>query len=64
MSVQWTLVATFLYAEIGIVILLLIPFISPKTYDKYNSIQYKTIISLNLLYLSQKDGKSSSNLDF
>lgn len=28
MTLQWTLVATFLYAEIGIVILLLLPFIS------------------------------------
>jgi len=35
MSVQWTLVATFLYAEIGFVILLLVPFISARTWQKF-----------------------------
>jgi len=35
MSVQWTLVAVFLYAEIALVILLLVPFISSKTWQKF-----------------------------
>lgn len=30
MSLQWTAVATFLYAEVFVVLLLCIPFISPK----------------------------------
>ena len=30
MSLQWTLVASFLYGEIAVVFLLIIPFISPK----------------------------------
>ena len=32
MSLQWALVATFLYVEIGFIILLLLPIISPRTY--------------------------------
>lgn len=32
MSLQWTAVATFLYAEVFAVLLLCIPFISPKRY--------------------------------
>ncbi|KAH9382144.1 hypothetical protein HPB48_008644 [Haemaphysalis longicornis] len=32
MGIQWTLVATFLYAEIAVIILLLIPGISPKSF--------------------------------
>ncbi|KAL3198645.1 hypothetical protein MRX96_044369 [Rhipicephalus microplus] len=34
MSFQWTIVAAFLYAEIAIVLLLMIPFISPRTWNK------------------------------
>jgi len=34
MSLQWTLVATFLYVEIGFIILLLLPFISPTRWQK------------------------------
>lgn len=30
MSLQWTAVATFLYAEVFFVLLLCVPFISPK----------------------------------
>ena len=30
MSIHWTLVAGFLYAEIGVILLLLVPFISSK----------------------------------
>ncbi|XP_067126629.1 B-cell receptor-associated protein 31-like [Centruroides vittatus] len=35
MSIQWTLIATFLYVEISVVILLLLPFISPATWQKF-----------------------------
>ncbi|XP_077541469.1 B-cell receptor-associated protein 31-like [Haemaphysalis longicornis] len=34
MSIQWTIVAAFLYAEIAVVLLLMIPFISPKSWNK------------------------------
>ncbi|KAM9785948.1 LOW QUALITY PROTEIN: B-cell receptor-associated protein 31 [Neosynchiropus ocellatus] len=34
MSLQWTAVATFLYAEVFLVLLLCIPFISPKRWNK------------------------------
>ncbi|XP_037578420.1 B-cell receptor-associated protein 31-like [Dermacentor silvarum] len=34
MSFQWTIVAAFLYAEIAVVLLLMIPFISPRTWNK------------------------------
>ncbi|KAI3357914.1 hypothetical protein L3Q82_016300, partial [Scortum barcoo] len=34
MSLQWTAVATFLYAEVFFVLLLCIPFISPKRWNK------------------------------
>ncbi|KAM8863284.1 B-cell receptor-associated protein 31 isoform 1-T3 [Spinachia spinachia] len=34
MSLQWTAVATFLYAEVFFVLLLCIPFISPKRWSK------------------------------
>ncbi|XP_006877245.1 PREDICTED: B-cell receptor-associated protein 31 [Chrysochloris asiatica] len=34
MSLQWTVVATFLYAEVFAVLLLCIPFISPKRWQK------------------------------
>lgn len=51
MSVQWTLVATFLYGEIGLVILLLIPFISSKTWQKlFKSRFLKSIESQANLY--------------
>ncbi|CAN8018865.1 unnamed protein product [Ixodes persulcatus] len=34
MSIQWTIVAAFLYAEIAVVLLLMIPFISPRAWNK------------------------------
>lgn len=34
MSLQWTIVAAFLYAEIAVVLLLMIPLISPRTWNK------------------------------
>lgn len=35
MSIQWTLVAGILYAEIIIVTLLLLPFLKPRTWQKF-----------------------------
>jgi len=35
MSLQWALVAAFLYIEIAFIILLLLPIISPKTWQKF-----------------------------
>jgi B-cell receptor-associated protein 31 len=35
MSLQWTLVAGFLYGEIAVVFLLIIPFISPKMWNAF-----------------------------
>lgn len=32
MTLQWTAVATFLYAEIGVLLILCLPFISAKRY--------------------------------
>lgn len=37
MSLQWTAVATFLYAEVFAVLLLCIPFISPKRYGPWSA---------------------------
>ncbi|XP_015249450.1 PREDICTED: B-cell receptor-associated protein 31-like [Cyprinodon variegatus] len=34
MSLQWTAVATFLYVEVFLVLLLCIPFISPKSWSR------------------------------
>ncbi|KAK9299618.1 hypothetical protein QLX08_007419 [Tetragonisca angustula] len=34
MSLQWTLIATFLYLEIAVVLLLILPIISPKSWQK------------------------------
>jgi len=34
MSLHWTLIAGFLYAEIGALLVLLVPFISPRTWNK------------------------------
>lgn len=35
MSIQWTLVAGFLYVEIAVVALLLLPFLRPRTWQKF-----------------------------
>jgi B-cell receptor-associated protein 31 len=34
MSLQWTIIATFLYVEIGVVLLLVLPVASPKRWNK------------------------------
>lgn len=66
MSLQWTLVATFLYTEVGFMCILLLPFISPTTWQKlfksrfvmalasYASIYFNVIlIALILLLLGE-----------
>jgi len=63
MSLQWTLVATFLYAEVGLMCILLLPFISPTTWQKifrsrfvqalgsYASIYFNVILIVLILLL-------------
>lgn len=35
MSIQWTLVAGILYVEIFVVVLLLLPFLRPRTWQRF-----------------------------
>lgn len=35
MSLQWTLIATFLYVEIAVIFILLLPFVSPKMWQSF-----------------------------
>jgi len=51
MSLQWTLVATFLYTEIAMVIILLLPFISPTRWNSiFQSNAIKTFKSTSHYY--------------
>ena len=52
MSIHWTLVAGFLYAEIGVILLLLVPFIS----SKYEIIPFVLRIIISFINLSLKLG--------
>jgi len=53
MSLQWTLVAGFLYVEIAVVILLLLPIIPPKTWQKFFKSRFlKSLESQSNLYFS------------
>ncbi|XP_030640387.1 B-cell receptor-associated protein 31 [Chanos chanos] len=45
MSLQWTAVATFLYAEVFAVLLLCVPFISPKRWSKIFKSRLVTLIT-------------------
>ncbi|XP_063064784.1 B-cell receptor-associated protein 31 [Engraulis encrasicolus] len=45
MSLQWTAVATFLYAEVFAVLLLCIPFISPKRWNKFFKSRFVQMIT-------------------
>ncbi|XP_077980992.1 B-cell receptor-associated protein 31-like [Glandiceps talaboti] len=45
MSLQWTFVAGFLYAEIALVVILMIPFISPKMWQKVFKSRMVTVFS-------------------
>ena len=59
MSLQWALVATFLYVEIAFIILLLLPLIPARAYVLSMSLQSRlTDVTLAIL---TSDGKSSSN---
>lgn len=54
MSIQWTLVAGVLYAEILLVTLLLLPFLKPRTWQKFFKSRF--LLSLesqaNLYYMA------------
>ena len=50
MSLQWTLIAGFLYAEIGLILLLLLPFISPKTWNKLFKSRFLKGVESQLIY--------------
>ncbi|XP_051963917.1 B-cell receptor-associated protein 31-like [Xyrauchen texanus] len=45
MSLQWTAVATFLYAEVFAILLLCVPFISPKRWSKFFKSRLVTVIT-------------------
>uniref|UniRef100_A0A0A9WIV2 Endoplasmic reticulum transmembrane protein n=1 Tax=Lygus hesperus TaxID=30085 RepID=A0A0A9WIV2_LYGHE len=45
MSLQWTLVASVLYAEIAMVLLLVIPFISPKKWQVFFRSRFLQVLS-------------------
>ncbi|XP_051525934.1 B-cell receptor-associated protein 31-like [Myxocyprinus asiaticus] len=45
MSLQWTAVATFLYAEVFAVLLLCVPFISPKRWSRFFKSRLVTVIT-------------------
>jgi B-cell receptor-associated protein 31 len=71
MSFQWTLVATFLYTEVGFISLLLLPFISPTTWNKifksrvvvaltsYASLYFNVILVMLILLLLGKSNKNN-----
>lgn len=62
MSLQWTFIASFLYVEIFLVIILLLPFISPSRWQKvfrsriistvsaYSNIYFNVLIAVLLLF--------------
>jgi B-cell receptor-associated protein 31 len=53
MSLQWALVAAFLYAEIAFIIILLLPIISPKIWQKFFKSRFlKSIENQANLYFS------------
>ena len=50
MSLHWTLIAGFLYAEIAFIMILLIPFISPKTWNKLFKSRFLKGLENQLIY--------------
>lgn len=50
MSLHWTLIAGFLYAEIGVVLLLLLPFISPKRWNSFFKSKFLKGLENQLIY--------------
>lgn len=45
MSLVWTIIATFLYIEIGIVLLLVLPLASPQRWHRFFKSQFLAMIS-------------------
>merc|ERR1711973_941524 len=50
MSLHWTLIAGFLYAEIGALLLLLLPFISPRMWNKLIKSKLLKGIEIQFIY--------------
>lgn len=50
MSLHWTLIAGFLYAEIAVILILLIPFISAKTWNKLFKSRFLKGLENQLIY--------------
>jgi len=50
MSLHWTLIAGFLYVEIGVMLLLLIPFISNKAWSKLFKSRFLKAVEKQLIY--------------
>jgi len=50
MSLHWTLIAGFLYAEIGTILLLLVPFISTKMWNKVFKSRFLRGLETQLIY--------------
>eukprot|EP00092_Neocalanus_flemingeri_P008365 GFUD01009021.1.p1 GENE.GFUD01009021.1~~GFUD01009021.1.p1 ORF type:complete len:227 (+),score=102.66 GFUD01009021.1:67-747(+) len=50
MSLHWTLIAGFLYAEIGVILLLLVPFISTRMWNKVFKSRFLRGLESQLIY--------------
>jgi len=50
MSIHWTLIAGFLYAEIGVILLLLVPFISTRTWNTVFKSRFLKGLESQLIY--------------
>jgi len=50
MSIHWTLIAGFLYAEIGVILLLLVPFISTRMWSKVFKSRFLRGLESQLIY--------------
>jgi len=50
MSIHWTLIAGFLYAEIGAILLLLVPFISTRMWNKVFKFKFLKGLESQLIY--------------
>jgi len=50
MSIHWTLIAGFLYAEIGVILLLLVPFISTRMWNKVFKSRFLRGLESQLIY--------------
>jgi len=50
MSLHWTIIAGFLYAEIGTIMLLLLPFLSPQSWNKVFKSRFLKGLNNQLIY--------------